>query len=81
VGRAALKTASSKMTKYEKACSDNQHVFIFFAFDIFNFLTPEAVNLLKRIQNVMHSKFQRLDFVIQKSLTAQIVGRLPFIHV
>jgi hypothetical protein len=29
----------------------------------------------------MHSKFQRLDFAIQKGLTAQLVGRLPFIHV
>jgi hypothetical protein len=49
VGRATLKAAPSKMAKYEKVCSDNQHVFISFAFDTFDFLTPEAVNLLKRI--------------------------------
>ncbi|KAK2385232.1 Pleckstrin proteiny (PH) domain-containing protein [Trifolium repens] len=55
VRRTTLKAASSKMVKYEKACSDNQHVFISFAFDTFGFLTPEAVDLLKRIQKVMHS--------------------------
>jgi hypothetical protein len=51
VGRAALKTPSSKMAKYKKACSDNQHVFIPFAFDVFDFLALEAVNILKRVQN------------------------------
>jgi hypothetical protein len=51
VGRAALKTASSKMAKYKKVCSDNQHVFIPFAFDVFDFLALEAVNILKRVQN------------------------------
>jgi hypothetical protein len=61
-------------------CSDNQHVFIPFAFDTFGFLALKAVDLLKRIQKVMHSNimshmsmnvvFQRLSFV-----------RLPFIHV
>jgi hypothetical protein len=55
VGRAALKAASSKMVKHEKACSDNQHVFILFAFDTFDFLAPEAVELLNRIQKIMHS--------------------------
>jgi hypothetical protein len=54
VGRAAVKFVSSKMVKHEKMYSDNQHVFIPFAFDIFSFLTPEAVNLLKIVQNVMH---------------------------
>ncbi|GAU30880.1 hypothetical protein TSUD_15660 [Trifolium subterraneum] len=55
VGQAALKATSSKMSKHEKACSDNQHVFIPFAFDTFGFLAPEAVTLLKRVQKVMHS--------------------------
>ncbi|GAU26475.1 hypothetical protein TSUD_294430 [Trifolium subterraneum] len=55
VGLTALKAASSKMRKHEKACSDNQHVFVPFAFDTFGFLAPEAVNLLKRVQKVMHS--------------------------
>jgi len=33
VGHAPLKVVSSKVAKHEKACSDNQHVFILFAFD------------------------------------------------
>ncbi|GJU71758.1 hypothetical protein Tco_1263163 [Tanacetum coccineum] len=33
VSRAALKVASCKVTKYKKACNENQHVFISFAFD------------------------------------------------
>jgi hypothetical protein len=91
VGQTSLKAASSKMVKHEKACSDNQHVFIPFAFDTFDFLAPEAVDLLKRVQKVMHSNivapksmnivFQRLGFAIQKGLAAQLVVRLPFINV
>ncbi|GKE50460.1 hypothetical protein Tco_1481718 [Tanacetum coccineum] len=50
VGQAALKAASCNMTKHEKACIENQHVFIPFAFDTFGFLAPEAVELLNRIQ-------------------------------
>ncbi|KAM0063138.1 putative exostosin [Helianthus debilis subsp. tardiflorus] len=38
VGQAALKAASGKVIKHEKACLDNQHVFIPFAFDTFGFL-------------------------------------------
>nr|GEW99157.1 putative reverse transcriptase domain-containing protein [Tanacetum cinerariifolium] len=45
-GQAALKAASGKVTKHEKACIENQHVFIPFAFDTFGFLAPEAVELL-----------------------------------
>ncbi|KAL6545127.1 hypothetical protein OROHE_009792 [Orobanche hederae] len=55
VGQAALKAASSKVVKHEKACSDNQHAFIPFAFDTFGFLSPEAVDLLQRVQRLMHS--------------------------
>nr|GEZ20429.1 putative reverse transcriptase domain-containing protein [Tanacetum cinerariifolium] len=43
---AALKAASCKVTKHEKACIENQHVFIPFAFDTFGFLASEAVELL-----------------------------------
>ncbi|KAK2386941.1 hypothetical protein QL285_060775 [Trifolium repens] len=91
VGRAALKAASSKMVKHEKACSDNQHAFISFVFDTFGFLAPEAVDLLKKVQRVVHSNvvtpryidvvFRRLGFAIQKGLAARFVIRLPFIHV
>jgi hypothetical protein len=33
MGWGAIKAASNKMTKHEKVCYDNQHVFIPFAFD------------------------------------------------
>nr|GEU38135.1 hypothetical protein [Tanacetum cinerariifolium] len=85
-GQAALKAASGKMTKHEKACIENQHVFIPFAFDTFG-LAPEAVELLSRVQRVMHSNvmtlrstdvvFKRIGFAIQKGLAAQLVARVP----
>ncbi|GJX71626.1 hypothetical protein Tco_0308797 [Tanacetum coccineum] len=86
-GQAALKAASGKVTKQEKTCIKNQHVFIPFTFDTFGFLAPEAVELLSRVQRVMHSKvmtprstdvvFKRIGFAIQKGLAAQLVARLP----
>ncbi|MFS8017406.1 hypothetical protein Hanom_Chr15g01380001 [Helianthus anomalus] len=89
MGQAALKAASGKVIKHEKACLDNQHVFIPFVFDTFGFLAPEAVDLLCRVQRVMHSNvmtlrsmdvvFKRLSFAIQKGLAAQLVARLPTI--
>jgi hypothetical protein len=86
VGHAALKATSSKVEKHEKVCSDNQHVFISFAFDTFGFLAPETVDLLKRVQNIMSPRslnvvFRMIGFVIQKGLAAQLVISLPFIHV
>jgi hypothetical protein len=91
IGQAALKDASSKVAKHEKACSGNQHAFISFAFDTFGFLASEAVDLLHRVQRVMHSNimsprsmnvvFTRIGFAIQKGLAAQLVARLPPIHV
>jgi len=80
VGQAALKAASSKVAKHEKSCSDNEHAFIPFALDTFGFLAPEAVDLLHRVQKIMHSNvvsprsmnvvFMRIDFAIQKGLAA-----------
>ncbi|KAL4585505.1 hypothetical protein LXL04_010126 [Taraxacum kok-saghyz] len=85
--QAALKAVSCKVTKHEKACIENQHVFILFAFDTFGFLATEAVDLLKRVQRVMHSNvmtpksmdvvFKRVSFAIQKGVAAQLVARLP----
>ena len=87
VGQAALKAASNKVIKHEKACIENQHVFIPFAFDTFGFLAPEAVEFLNRVERVMHSNvmtprstdviFKRIGFAIQKRLVAQLVARLP----
>ncbi|GKA12065.1 hypothetical protein Tco_0691611 [Tanacetum coccineum] len=87
VDQAALKAASCKVAKHEKACIENQHVFIPFAFDTFGFLAPEAVELLTRVQRVMNTNvmtprstnvvFNRIGFAIQKRLAAQLVARLP----
>ncbi|GJZ27855.1 putative reverse transcriptase domain-containing protein [Tanacetum coccineum] len=54
-GQAALKAESSKVAKHEKACLENQHVFIPFAFDTFGFLAPEAEEFLNRVQRVVQS--------------------------
>jgi hypothetical protein len=48
IRQTTLKAASSKMTKHERACSNNQHAFISSTFDTFGFLAP--VNILKRVQ-------------------------------
>ncbi|GJT00103.1 hypothetical protein Tco_0821272 [Tanacetum coccineum] len=48
----ALKASSCKVTKHDKACIENQHVFVPFAFDAFSFLAPEAVELLNRVQRI-----------------------------
>jgi hypothetical protein len=87
VGQTAIKVASSKVVKHERACSENQHAFISFAFDTFGFLTLEAVDILKRVQRVMHNNmvsprsldvvFKMIDFAIQKELAAQLIIRLP----
>ena len=79
------------MAKHEKACSDNQHAFIPFVFDTFGFLAPETVDLLHRVQKVMHSNvmssrsmnvvFTMIGFAIQKGLAAQFVVHLPSIQV
>ncbi|GJU59436.1 putative ribonuclease H-like domain-containing protein [Tanacetum coccineum] len=87
MGQAALKAASCKVTKHKKACIKNQHVFIPFAFDTFVFLAPEVVELLNRVQWVMHNNvmtprstnviFKHIGFAIQKGIAAQLVARLP----
>nr|GEW46434.1 putative reverse transcriptase domain-containing protein [Tanacetum cinerariifolium] len=46
VGQAALKSASWKVTKHEKACIKNQHMFIPFVFETFVYLLPDVVELL-----------------------------------
>ncbi|GJV90270.1 hypothetical protein Tco_1538083 [Tanacetum coccineum] len=55
VGQTALKAASYKVTKHEKPCIENQHVFIPFVFDTFCFPAPEAVELLNRVQRAMNN--------------------------
>ncbi|KAJ0795426.1 putative galactolipase [Helianthus annuus] len=51
-GLAARKAESKKVDKHAKACAENQHVFIHFAFDTFGSLAPEAINFLTRVQQL-----------------------------
>ena len=86
-GQAALKAESGKVAKHEKACLENQHVFVPFAFDTFGFLAKEAVEFLNRVQRVVQGNFashktksfvfNRIGFAIQKGVAAQLVARLP----
>lgn len=54
-GQTTLKVASGKVVKHKNMCSDNQHTFIPFVFDIFGFLAPETVNLLQRVQRLIYN--------------------------
>ncbi|KAL8264983.1 hypothetical protein R6Q59_023113 [Mikania micrantha] len=85
--QAVLKAELRKIAKHEKACAENQHAFIPFAFDTFGSLAPDAATFLKRVQQVVHSNsstpknanfvFSRIGFAIQKGVAAQLVARLP----
>lgn len=46
VVQTALKVASSKVVKHEKTCFNNQHVFILFVFNTFDFLAPKIIDFL-----------------------------------
>ncbi|GKE53539.1 hypothetical protein Tco_1488695, partial [Tanacetum coccineum] len=63
-GQAALKAESSKVAKHEKACLENQHVFISFAFDTFGFLAPVA-EFLTRVQRVVQSWIDVLEMSLK----------------
>ncbi|KAM0015840.1 putative exostosin [Helianthus debilis subsp. tardiflorus] len=87
-GQAITKAEAGKVAKHEKACIENQHVFVPFAFDTFGALAPDAVRFLKRVQQVVSSNtahvkgqnfvFSRV-FAIRKGVAAQLVARLPTI--
>jgi hypothetical protein len=76
-GMSSPQNCFKKMTKHEKTYFDNQHVFILFIFDTFDFLAPKIENLLKIVQKIVHSNvvsprfmnifLQRLSFAIQKN--------------
>ncbi|MFS7944655.1 hypothetical protein Hanom_Chr06g00514781 [Helianthus anomalus] len=52
-GQVARKTESKKMDKHAKACAENLHIFVPFAFDTFGSLAPEAIHFLTRVQQVI----------------------------
>ncbi|KAL8250908.1 hypothetical protein R6Q59_034601 [Mikania micrantha] len=84
---AVLKAELGKIAKHEKACAENQHAFIPFAFNTFGSLAPDAATFLKRVQQVVHSNsstpknanfvFSKIGFAIQKGVVAQLIARLP----
>ena len=79
VGHATIKVASSRVSKHDKGCSNNQHAFILFAIKTFDFLASEIVDLLQRVQRVMNRNiishrsiniiFKIIGFSIPKNLT------------
>jgi hypothetical protein len=86
-----LKVASNKIAKHEKTCSHNQHVFIPFAFDTSGFLASDVVDLLHRVQRVVHKNvmfpksmnvvFTIIGFAMKKDLVAQLITHLSSIYV
>jgi len=60
-------------------------------FDTFAYLGSDIIDLLHRVQRVMHNNvmssrsmnvvFMKIDFSIQKCLAAHIVACLPFIGI
>ncbi|KAL8266895.1 hypothetical protein R6Q59_004239 [Mikania micrantha] len=84
-------TGVSPLAKHEKACAENQHAFIPFAFDTFGSLAPDAATFLKRVQQVVHSNsstpknanfvFSRIGFAIQKGVAVQLVFSLTCLSI
>jgi hypothetical protein len=80
VRQTAFKAALNKVAKHEKTCFENQYIFILFAFDTFDFLVSDVVDLLQRVHKITHSNvvshrsmnvlFKRIDFAIHKRLAA-----------
>nr|GEW19516.1 auxilin-like protein [Tanacetum cinerariifolium] len=66
MGHATLKVASCKVKKHAKACIETQHMFIPFAFDASGFLSPEALEIVSRVQRIMNSLMSRVFFDLIK---------------
>ncbi|GKA45595.1 putative exostosin-like protein [Tanacetum coccineum] len=92
-GQAALKAESSKVAKHEKACLENQHVFIPFAFDTFGFLAPEAEEFLNKVAaatwtcaswmaNYRDRQYDLAEIIepLIPSILANLEHQLPFVR-
>ncbi|MFS7964556.1 hypothetical protein Hanom_Chr08g00751751 [Helianthus anomalus] len=87
VGQKTLKAESNKVAKYEKACLENQHVFIFFLYIWFP--SPGGRRIPEHGLWVVHSNFLTrkihsfvfsiIGFAIQNGVAAQLIFRLPVI--
>jgi hypothetical protein len=62
-----LKTSPNKMVKHQKTYYDNQYAFIQFEFDTFDFLILEIVDLLKKVQMIMHDNVVSLKSIDTKN--------------
>ncbi|RHN68840.1 hypothetical protein MtrunA17_Chr3g0118311 [Medicago truncatula] len=86
VGQTTLKTMSSKVVKHEKICSNNQHVFVLFAFDTFDVQFQRLLSFyVVMYNNVKSSRYMnvvstRNNFAIQKGLVMLFVARLSSIQ-
>ena len=87
VRQTTLKVVSCQVVKLEKTCSNNQHVFIPFAFDTLSFLASETVDLLQsskgHTNNVMSHRsmivvFTMIGFAIKKRLSRSTYCLLAF---
>nr|GEW25713.1 auxilin-like protein [Tanacetum cinerariifolium] len=74
-GQAALKAESSNIAKHEKACLENQYVFIPFAFDTFCFLAPEADEFLTKVQRVIKKLDMKNDMKARGTLLMALLNK------
>jgi hypothetical protein len=78
VGQAVIKLLQAKWPNI-KECFDNQHMFIIsFVFDTFGFRSPMNINILKRVQRVMHSNVMSSRFlnVVFKKIDFTVIQRI-----
>ncbi|GJU17912.1 hypothetical protein Tco_1145878 [Tanacetum coccineum] len=90
-GVALHNAVEKKKRKYASICEENGYKFISFAFSTFREFDIEALGTLSRIKSISisHSNnaksgafiFHRVSFCIQKGVGAQLVSRLPSLHV
>ncbi|GJW27693.1 hypothetical protein Tco_0044568, partial [Tanacetum coccineum] len=86
-GRAVTDAAHRKRVKYEAKCADIGYGFLPFSFSSLGELEKDVVALLKRIRKFSVTQdvrarvavhiFNRISFVIAKSVRAQLVSQLP----
>ncbi|KAL8106507.1 hypothetical protein AgCh_023321 [Apium graveolens] len=83
VVQAATKSPEAKVRKHDEACKNNQHVFMPFAFDTFEFLASDDVEFPRRVHKIMNKNvmtadsadynFGMIEFAIQGGIAAQLV--------
>jgi len=77
VGQKTYKTALIKVVKHEKVCSHNQQVFIPFPFNTFGSQASEVVDLLHRVQKIIHSNIRSPKSI---NIVFTVIGYLFVFH-